>query len=1059
MTVYVPTANELLYLRTDGQFSKLYLAFPQPAIVFKARVNNPAVGTDMQTSIIWDTNGMTPHGVYTDILPDMTLLVGTVEGGRDLGIARIRKTCTATKLYIGEESEVKLADNVFLTVIDEYGLWPRHKYVKAGASHQDFMDFDVTYTTQHETLDPVPILGPDRVLWYQGTLAAHPGNSISTQFDASESYCLSSAGAKTYLWTAATGTIDDNTIANPTIHFHSTGTHRVSCRVTIAAKPFTGYRTVMVYDDTFQPIKDFKLISCTGDYEMGGWSFKVSMYDNADLALVVDRAKVMLFARDWYGDITNLTSTAISFDAATKRILKASGLSIFTKGMTIKVSGSANNNGEYIVVVSNDAYLTVDKVLVDESAGASMTIQVLRGQTEISIGQIVGCENIISSGWISQENLNMDIHGGTAEFTVQGPQYWLGQMQGFISGLIHSETAPTEWNYMLDLTVDKGLWDLLHWRSTATRVIDCFLTGDVKLIPTMESNSVGSLWEQLKGQAWETILATPCCDRYGRLFIEISGQLIPIGDRSFTNVMTIEAYDRTDEITVERITVKPVGAVDLTGVWFDGVTGYALRALANGHMVSRYGYVEAMDKVLMEDQAHANELASLLYAQKNNEYPSISINILENLRLVDICPTQQVTIVTDTDTNPREIEISNLSFPRRITFLFSEVSKSISVQLDAEPEVTTVGLSITGKIPIVKDDPTDYPYTDWEIPVYPPWPPLPPWPLPPIPVYQDPATCQDIHTGPYYAIWDRTYINGDSDAITRTAKIWFNCVVRNDTAANPTFLAFTVNAVDVVCTTRIHVYAVDASGVELSESNSVYVDTFDGTSYRMIAVFNANTLNYNVAGFQLVMDEGWSAVGPAFDQTLHGSGFAATALEDPAHNCFATVTDAGTVTVIDPNQLEIKWAGNSIAESGIYGDTWYSAGILFNAHIHLAAGGHSKIWAYAKMKLWGGIEGVSGPLIADPGPDGFDMCFPQVDGSMNVQGNTYSADIGEVSADTPFTGGWRAGSLQSTTDNPCTRGQLLYVEGTLILIASNDQPTPLNAGLGNVEIYNVCPAV
>lgn len=614
----VATDAEKAYFRTDGQHSQLYLAFPQPAIVFKARVNKIAIVKDMIIEVPYDT---VTYGAYTSIVPNMTLLVGSAEGGHDLGIARIRKAATSTMLYIGETSEVKFADNVYLTVIDEYGLWPRHKYVQAGPAHVDYMDRDIAYTDQHSLLDPVPVLGPDRVLFYQGTLGG--ANTIVTTMDGSGSYCLGSS-ISAYLWTAPGASATSGlTTATPTFTYNAPGTYRITCKVTAAnGKYFTGRRTIVVYDNTAQPVSDFRLSSCSGDYEGGGWNFKVTMYDNAALGLVRDRARVILFARDWYGN------------------------------------------------------------------------------TELSIGPIAGCENIIASGWIDKEDLNLDIDGGTAEFTAYGPNHWLNQMEGFISGLRHSETAPTEWNYMLDLTIDKGLWDLLHWRTTATVIMDIILTGSAQLVPTMESATIGSLWEQLVGMANTTILAVACCDRYGRLFVEVNGQYVPLVDRAFVNVMTIESYDRIGEIELERVTVEPVSMIDLSGVWFDGVTGHAVRALASGHIFNRYGKVEIIDKLIIADQAHSNELAALVLAQRINEYPSMRIELASNMRLIDICPQQQLFITTATDMNPREITVSNNVFVRSVSFMLDDKNKSISVEVDGEPETTEVVNSVPGTIPL-----------------------------------------------------------------------------------------------------------------------------------------------------------------------------------------------------------------------------------------------------------------------------------------------------------------------------------------------------------------------
>ena len=641
MTVRVANARELQYFRTDGQWSKLYLAFPQPAVVFQAQINQVTVNNNMLVELTYDNVTL---GAFADIMPDMTILIGSTAGARDLGIARIRKTCTATKVYLGETSELYAANDKYITVIDDYGIFPRIKYTASGSTHIDYMDRDVAYTDQHTNLDPVPVLGPDRVLFYQGTLGG--GNIISAYPDASDSYCLGSS-ISTYLWTAPGASATANlTTATPTLTYNSPGTYRISCLVTATnGKTFTGRRTIVVYDDTDLPVSDFTLTSCSGDYNSGGWQFKINMYDSATLSLLQDRSRVILFSRDWYGD------------------------------------------------------------------------------TEISIGQVAGCENIIASGWIAKEDLTLDINGGVASFTAYGPNYWLGIIPNYISGLT-DDAAAGGWNQMDDLTVGRGVWDILHWKATCTRMMDVIINGCTQLAPTSEVSSLGSMWEQVKSLLNKDLLASACCDRYGRMFIEVNSQYIPIGDRSFTTVMTVQAYDRIGEIELERQAVPLVSSVDLAGVYYDGTTGSGVHGIAPGNTIGRYGSIETIDRILVADQAHCTELAGLLLAQRNNEFPSMNIELCSNVRLIDICPNQQLYVVTSTDQNPRQVTVSNNVFPRNITPKWNAKTSSFSIDLRCEPEVTFVPNSIKGNIPTKPDDPDDYDEITYPPIVWPEFPPI-----------------------------------------------------------------------------------------------------------------------------------------------------------------------------------------------------------------------------------------------------------------------------------------------------------------------------------------------
>lgn len=72
-----------------------------------------------------------------------------------------------------------------------------------------------------------------------------------------------------------------------------------------------------------------------------------------------------------------LTGTDISFTAATKVIAKTSGgfnSTNLSNGDQIVVSGTASNNGTFTVASFTDTAITTNEALVNESAGASMTI-------------------------------------------------------------------------------------------------------------------------------------------------------------------------------------------------------------------------------------------------------------------------------------------------------------------------------------------------------------------------------------------------------------------------------------------------------------------------------------------------------------------------------------------------------------------------------------------------------------------------------------------------------------------------------------------------------------
>lgn len=280
------TTDELVKLRSDGQRSKLFLLVQTPNIIYRAQVNQTSF-SDPVSEINYDYGS----GTFPLIIPGMTMYVGTTYDGWDLGAVRIRKTPTSTTFYIGEGSEIPWANNLYLTIVNEIGVWPRHPRL-VGTSQ--YMDFDIPYSDQHANFEPYPMMGPGAVL----KLPA--GGTVSYTPNASESWVFGST-ITGYTWFAlGASSVQNGSTATPTINYTNTGIYRVQLTITAAnGKTAVGHRIVQVYSDAVPPITDFELLSCQHDRENGGWEFSVRVYAGVDS--IRPRARVLLCADDWYG--------------------------------------------------------------------------------------------------------------------------------------------------------------------------------------------------------------------------------------------------------------------------------------------------------------------------------------------------------------------------------------------------------------------------------------------------------------------------------------------------------------------------------------------------------------------------------------------------------------------------------------------------------------------------------------------------------------------------------------------------------------------------------------
>lgn len=650
------TAGELTNFRKDNQATELYLAILNPAWVMKARLAADPSSDDEVIQLTIDT--VSWGSGYTTAPKDLLVLVGTTDGAYDKGMVRLRETLTGTPgtMKIGEISEIIWADNDYITIVDEFPFAPRHLYIDG--SQVVYMDRDIAYSDQHLYPDPVPIMGPAITpVWMTGA-------SVTVDFDSSDSYALD-GGAITHSWSfpgsiSSTGT----TTATPTATYDTAGTYRVDYTASRDygggnVKTFTGYRYVMVFTTASPPVK-FGFESCTGNWEAGGWSFRVVMHSDAGIADVRDRALVCMFAKDWYGT------------------------------------------------------------------------------TETSIGPITDREEIIAIGWISGETIEVDPEEGTVTFTVQGPHFWTQSMEGFPSGLESTTTTPAAWTDYQTLTPRAGFWHFMHWRTTGTRIFDIHLTSNTTGVALFNA-SPGNLWEQVSGEGMRSIMAHPCCDRFGRLYIEKEPQIVPTGDRSgIPTVMTITTADLRRPYVLDRRVTAGVGLIDLSGVIYSGGVGSAIFSLAPGHIFKWHGgTIERIDRLALDSQAQANALAGLVLGWRNNPYPNVSLPFGCNNRLIDICPHQYLSLTLASGDTIRGISVALTLLARNVNYTYDPESGLFLV--DVQAETTSVDGNALGSddptqdgdIPAEPPDPgQDYPNDD-PVDIFDPLPPplVPDWPV------------------------------------------------------------------------------------------------------------------------------------------------------------------------------------------------------------------------------------------------------------------------------------------------------------------------------------------
>lgn len=278
------TSGELAILRAP-HWAKIYAIIDRPVTVGACQVNQTFTNYSGVTDLIVD--GWTT-GTYAACLPGMTVLVGSGAGLADKGRCRLIEATSAGSLVIGMTSDILWADNLYLTIIDEFGFWAKPMMLMGETALSEGI---IEYTDQHTAYDPVVVMGPDAVLWLTGATVAYNPSSAA-------SWTLS--GTITGIAWACTGaTVTNGTTATPTITFNAAGRYNLTCTLTNSdGKSWTGRRNVYVVSAA-NPPDEIIVSNCYGDGEAGGWEATCTVLTATLQGLLRGGLKCILFTDNY----------------------------------------------------------------------------------------------------------------------------------------------------------------------------------------------------------------------------------------------------------------------------------------------------------------------------------------------------------------------------------------------------------------------------------------------------------------------------------------------------------------------------------------------------------------------------------------------------------------------------------------------------------------------------------------------------------------------------------------------------------------------------------------
>lgn len=314
------TTAEKALLRADGHKVSLYLSILAPDSILVARLNNSSISRG-DRSIAYD-GGTGTAGEYGRITAGQPLWVGSSAGAKDKGIIRVKSITgdeTSGTITVAENA-VDMADNDFLTIKEDYPLFP--KFPRIATDGTFYVDYSIEYTDENELPPPVAIAGPHRA----GFLAS---GTVRFYLDATESYVIASgATLSSYAWACTGGSIDDAAASQTFIDFVAAGTYWLKLTVTDDnSKSHSTYRAIFVHSatvgDADYPHSDFELATFNGSWGRGGWNVNLTARDVATTTDLPDNTLIVIWQDAIYGSTNQDIGGWVLNDADARNVLFA----------------------------------------------------------------------------------------------------------------------------------------------------------------------------------------------------------------------------------------------------------------------------------------------------------------------------------------------------------------------------------------------------------------------------------------------------------------------------------------------------------------------------------------------------------------------------------------------------------------------------------------------------------------------------------------------------------------------------------------------------------------
>lgn len=298
------------------------------------------------------------------------------------------------------------------------------------------------------------------------------------------------------------------------------------------------------------------------------------------------------------------------------------------------------------------------------------------GSQNISLGGNSHNPSIFFSGHVLNNTIHFDYKKRTTEFEVGSITALMKIMEGF-SVSVESKVSPTTWYELLDMDGRRALYHYLRWHSTVLSLADFQFMGTDQKIQYFDSDRT-SIFDAIDNYMRGTLEGQVVSDLQGKVWAEVGAYATSNPTGSFPTVMTITKRDWLGEPTIVEKMSPTVSLIERGGVAFSGVitgTFSALLSSAPGAVPGFRGNEDKSQGMALASQTQLNELTGNLYANKNAQFPEISMDMSGNYRNLDIAPLNSVGMVINPEDTNRNIYINAPYLVDKITWQYSPKNK------------------------------------------------------------------------------------------------------------------------------------------------------------------------------------------------------------------------------------------------------------------------------------------------------------------------------------------------------------------------------------------------